>query len=312
MDSFFIALNSVIPIVILVGFGYFLKEAQYFDDSLIKKLNKLCFNFLIPVATFNNIYKTDIKHILDPYFLLYAGGTIILVIPLLMLFIPYLEKDKKKQGVLIQGIFRSNFIILGLPLSSYIAGANSAALASMLVMVIIPLFNGSAVFLLSLYGGHAVSKKQLIRNILKNRMIQASIVGVVFSFLQIRFPHSIDRPLSDIGKIGGIFPMIVLGAMLDFSKVSRNTKPLTIALLGKLIIMPALFLSIAVFIGFEQDKLVALIALYGAPTAVISVIMAQQLDCDYELAAQIVVFSTVLSCFSIFTIVFSLSFLGIL
>ncbi len=312
MTGFFIAFNAVLPIVLLVGFGYFLKEQGYFDSKLTVQLNKLCSDVLLPIVTFNNIHKTDIRQVFDVYFVLYAGFSIAVAVPALMLLISFIEKDRKKQGVLIQGIFRSNFVILGLPLSSYISGGKSSGLTAMLVMVIIPLFNALAVFILSIYGGCEVSKKKIVQDIVKNRMIQGSFLGILASVLQIQFPGCIARPLTDIGKVGGIFPMIVLGAMLDFSKISVNRKPLLTALFGKLIGMPAVFLGIAVLLGFPKDKLASLIALYGSPTAVISVAMAQQFGCDYDLAAQIVVFSTAVSCISLFLIVFCLSSFGIL
>ena len=76
--------------------------------------------------------------------------------------------------------------------------------------------------------------------------------------------------------------------------------------------MPLIFLTIAIRLGFSSQEVVALIALYGSPTAVISAVMAEQLGCDGELAAQVVIFSTVMSCITIFGIVFVLSFLKVI
>lgn len=312
MGSFFIAFNAVMPVVLLVVFGYFLKQQGYFSKATIAQLNKLCFDLLLPIVTFNNIRKTNLHEVFDLRFVLYAAGSILVAIFLLVVIVPLFEKDKKKQGVMIQGTFRSNFVMLGIPLSSYIAGENSAVLASMLIMVIIPIFNAAAVVLLSVYGGCAVNKKKLIIDVLKNHMIIASIVGIMMSLLHPPIPHFLDKSLTDIGKVGSVFPIIVLGAMLDFSKVSANFKNLLITVAGKLICMPLIFITPAVYLGFRANEIVALIALYGSPTAVISAVMAEQLGCDHELAAQVVIFSTVMSCITIFGIVFVLSFLKVI
>ena len=286
MGSFFIAFNAVIPVVLLVGFGYFLKRQGYFSKATITPLNKLCFDLLLPIVTFNNIRKINLNEVFDLRFVLYAAGSILAAIFLLVVIVPLFEKDKKKQGVIIQGIFRSNFVMLGIPLSSYIAGENSAALASMLVMVIVPIFNAAAVVIFSIYGGCTVNKKKLVSDVLRNHMVIASGLG--------------------------IFPIIVLGAMLDFSKVSANFKNLSITVAGKLIGMPLIFITLAIYLGFRTNEIVALIALYGSPTAVISAVMAEQLGCDHELAAQVVIFSTIVSCITIFGIVFVLSFLKVI
>ena len=202
--------------------------------------------------------------------------------------------------------------MLGIPLSSYIVGENSSVLASMLIMVIIPVFNAAAVVLLSIYGGYIVNKKRLIIDVLKNHMIIASVLGIIVSLLHFPVPLFLDKSLPDIAKTGSVFPIIVLGAMLDFAKVSANVRNLLITVSGKLIGMPLIFLTLAIYLGFDSDEIVALVALYGSPTAVISAVMAEQLGCDRELAAQVVIFSTVISCITIFGIVFILSFLKVI
>ena len=312
MGSFFIAFNAVIPVVLLVGFGYFLKRQGYFSKATITPLNKLCFDLLLPIVTFNNIRKINLNEVFDLRFVLYAAGSILAAIFLLVVIVPLFEKDKKKQGVIIQGIFRSNFVMLGIPLSSYIAGENSAALASMLVMVIVPIFNAAAVVIFSIHGGCTVNKKKLVSDVLRNHMVIASGLGIIMSLVHPPIPHFLDKSLTDIGKMGGVFPIIVLGAMLDFSKVSANFKNLSITVAGKLIGMPLIFITLAIYLGFRTNEIVALIALYGSPTAVISAVMAEQLGCDHELAAQVVIFSTIVSCITIFGIVFVLSFLKVI
>ena len=312
MGSFVVAFNAVMPVVLLVAFGYFLKQQRYFNKTTIAQLNKLCFDLLLPIVTFDNIRRTNLNEVFDLRFVLYAAGSIFIAIFLLVILVPLFETDRKKQGVIIQGTFRSNFVMLGIPLSSYIAGENSVVLASMLIMVIIPVFNAAAVILLSIYGGCTVNKRRLITDVLKNHMIIASALGIIVSLLHSPIPHFLDKSLTDIGKVGSVFPIIVLGAMLDFSKLSANFKNLLITVMGKLIGMPLIFITSAVYLGFSSNEIVALVALYGSPTAVISAVMAEQLGCDHELAAQVVVFSTVISCITIFGIVFVLSFLKII
>lgn len=312
MGSFFVAFNAVMPVVFLIGFGYFLKQKRYLSKTSIGELNKVCFDLLLPIVTFNNIRKTNVHDVFDIHFVVYAAGSILAAIAILIFIVPFFEKDRKTQGVMIQGIFRSNFVMLGIPLSLYIAGERSAVLASMLIMVIIPIFNGSAVILLSIYGGCTVQKKKLIIDVCKNHMIIASVLGILASLIHLSPPPFLDRALLDIGKAGSVFPIIVLGAMLDFSKISANFRNLLITVAGKLIGMPLIFITLAVYLGFESHDIVALLALYGSPTAVISAVMAEQLGCNHELAAQVVIFSTVISCATIFGIVFVLSLFAII
>ena len=95
MGSFFIAFNAGIPVVLLVGFGYFLKRQGYFSKATITPLNKLCFDLLLPIVTFNNIRKINLNEVFDLRFVLYVAGSILAAIFLLVVIVPLFEKDKK-------------------------------------------------------------------------------------------------------------------------------------------------------------------------------------------------------------------------
>lgn len=80
MGSFVVAFNAVMPVVLLVGFGYLLKQQSYFSKTTIAQLNKLCFDLLLPLVTFNNIRRTNVNEVFDLRFVLYAAGSILVAI----------------------------------------------------------------------------------------------------------------------------------------------------------------------------------------------------------------------------------------
>ena len=322
MDSFQIAFNAIVPITLIVIMGYLLKKYKHLDKHTITNMNSLCFKFYLPILTFSNIIHTNVKEIIDSKLLIYAMISIVLIITISIFIVPFFEKHgidyslsggRKKQGSMIQGIYRSNFVILGIPLTSHIAGEKASATAAILIMVVIPLYNFFAVVILSIYGGqNNIKLKEISLQVIKNPMIIASLSGILISVTGINFPIFIDKAVVDLSKLGGVLPMFLLGADLDFSSVSSNTKDLIVTLSAKLLIVPLIFLSLAILLGFSPEKIVALIAMYCAPIAVSSAIMAQQMGCDSELSTQLVVFSTVISCFTIFMWVFSLSLLKLI
>ena len=50
---------------------------------------------------------------------------------------PLFEKDNAKRGVLIQGMFRANFVIFGLPVAQALCGNGAVGIASVLVAMVI-------------------------------------------------------------------------------------------------------------------------------------------------------------------------------
>lgn len=312
MDSFNISFNAIAPITLIVIMGYLLKKYKFLDKHTIKNMNSLCFKFFLPILTFSNIIHTNVKEIIDANLLIYVVLSIIIIIIISIIIVPFLEKDRKKQGSMIQGIYRSNFVILGIPLTSHIAGEKASATAAILIMAVIPMYNFFAVIILSIYGGkNKINIKEIAVQVIKNPLIIASLTGILISIIDITLPVYIEKAVVDLSKLGGVLPMFLLGADLDFSSVSSNIKDLVVTISGKLFFVPLIFLNLAINLGFSSEKIVALIAVYCAPIAVSSAIMAQQMGCDSELSTQLVVFSTVASCLTIFLWVFTLSLLKV-
>lgn len=312
MDSFNISFNAIAPITLIVIMGYLLKKYKFLDKPTIRNMNSLCFKFFLPILTFSNIIHTNVKEIIDTNLLIYIVLSIIIIIIISIIIVPFFEKDRKKQGSMIQGIYRSNFVILGIPLTSHIAGEKASAIAAILIMAVIPMYNFMAVIILSIYGGKSkINIKEIAVQVIKNPLIIASLAGILISVIELKLPIYIDKAVVDLSKLGGVLPMFLLGADLDFSSISSNIKDLLVTISGKLFFVPLIFLTLAIKLGFSSEKIVALIAVYCAPIAVSSAIMAQQMGCDSELSTQLVVFSTVASCLTIFLWVFTLSLLKV-
>ena len=141
----------------------------------------------------------------------------ILVFLLLFIIIPLLEKDNRKRGVIIQGIFRSNFVIFGVPVCEALFGQNATGVASMLIAVVVPLFNFLAVICLEIYRGGNINFKKIIKGIITNPLIIASIIGLFFIYFKIKLPAPIEKTINDISKIATPLAFILLGSSFTFS-----------------------------------------------------------------------------------------------
>jgi predicted permease len=106
--------------------------------------------------------------------------------------------------------------------------------------------------------------------------------------------------------------LIALGGTFRFARIGKNLRQLVICLSGKLVIIPALVLSLAVCCGFRGAELLTLTVMYAAPVAVSSYQMAIQAEADGDLAAQIVVFSSAVAAFTLVAIIFTLRSFGLI
>ena len=83
-------------------------------------------------------------------------------------------------------------------------------------------------------------------------------------------------------------------------------RQLVLGVTGRLIVMPLIFLTIAILLGFRGEELIALMVMLAAPPAVSSFTMAQQMEGDSELAGGLVVFGSLFAVLTMFVWIFAL------
>lgn len=306
MENLILSFNIVLPIFLILSLGYILKKLKILDELTTKNMNSVNFKVFLPLLLFYNVYKTDLSVVFNPKLLIFSIISVILVFLLLFIIIPLLEKDNRKRGVIIQGIFRSNFVIFGVPVCEALFGQNATGVASMLIAVVVPLFNFLAVICLEIYRGGNINFKKIIKGIITNPLIIASIIGLFFIYFKIKLPAPIEKTINDISKIATPLAFILLGSSFTFSAFSVYIKQLSITILGKLIIVPGIVLYIAALLGFRNVELTCLLSVFASPTAVSSYTMAEQMDGDSILAGQIVVLTSIISIITVFLWIFIL------
>lgn len=77
----------------------------------------------------------------DPGLVAFSVGAMIFTFTAGYFAVFALTKENSRRGVMLQGFFRSNFAILGVPLAGYICGKDAQAVASLMVAIIVPTFN---------------------------------------------------------------------------------------------------------------------------------------------------------------------------
>lgn len=312
MDNLILSFNVVLPLFLCIMLGYFLRRIHMVDTPSLNTMNKLCFKVFLPIYLFNNIATTNLAAAFNGKLLATAYLGVLLQFVLLMLLIPRLEKENPRRGVLIQAMFRSNFALFGLPLALSLCGTENVGPTSILVGLTVPLFNILAVVSLESFRGGKPSIKKMAKGIATNPLIIASLLGIVFNLLEITLPGAVQKPVNDLGGVATPLSLVALGGSFTVAKVKEYKKQLTIGVLGRLVFSPLLMVSAGIILGFRNELLIPLLIMSGAPTAVSSFPMAQQMDGDGELAAGLVVFTSALAILSMFVWIFVLKQIGMI
>ena len=310
MESFFVALNTVMPFLIYIAFGYGVRRSGLVDEAFMKKLNKLIFRAFFPIMMFNNFYKMDSGISFNPTLIAAAVLSLFLLILLLLLVVPRMVKGNPQRGVIIQAIYRSNFVLFGIPLATHLFGDAGTLTASMLVAIVVPLYNVTAVIILELFHTKKIAPLTLVRNVFTNPLILGSVVGLFFYLLKIKLPSPLEETVTQFASLTTPLALFVLGGTMHFSEIHTNLKYVVPSMLAKLVFVPGIILVVATILGFTNVERFVYFEMFAAPVATASYAMAQNMGGDGELAAQFVVLSTVASVVTLFFWIFFMNSIG--
>ncbi len=313
LESFLVAFNAVAPFLILLGIGFAAVRLKWADRPFMDRLNALNYKLFFPFLMFNNVYSAKPENMPSVKLMVTGVLSVSLLVVLLVILVPKLVRENPRRGVIIQGIFRSNFIIYGIPLTTYVFGTEKSSICGMMIMIMVSLFNVAAVIVLEMFReGGTVRPKQLLLGIVKNPLLQGCLAGLVFYLLQIRLPSFIASPVSSLAGLATTLALVVLGANLKFDELKKNSRTISIVLAVRLVILPVVMLVFAYMIGLRGVELFLILMIFGTPVATSSYPMAQNMGGDGQLAGQLVFVSTVASLATIFVFIFTLSRLGLL
>ena len=327
MDSFLFALNAILPIVITVSIGYVLKRIGFLNEGFSKMANKLVFRVLLPIMLFLNVYKIESIADMDFGYILYVLAALLFIFAFSIPLVLSVSKRAGARGALLQAVFRSNYALIGIPLAQSLAGETGVAVATLLSAVTIPLLNILAVVSLSVFreGGEKPSIKKILMEIVKNPLIIGVVAGVAVLGVRALFVQwSVDFRLSEVTAVYSVMnqlssmatplALMVLGAQFEFSAVRSLRREIIFGTAMRCAIVPLIGIGGAFLFfrnQFNAAHFGAFIAMFATPVAVSSVPMAQEMDGDAILAGQLVVWSTLVSAFSVFVASFLLRWAGV-
>ena len=268
----------------------------------------LFLTILLPVLLFYNVATANIFEVFNLKLIIYVCLCACILCGVLFLIVPLFIKDKKRRGVMIQGTFRSNFLLFGVPLGLSIGGNEGAVLAAVVASFYVPVINMLSVISLYVFSeSENKSIKSALLGIVKNPLIIGGVSGLIFSLIRnsigFEIPTMIDTTLFNIKSAATPIAFMILGGDLKFKNMLRNIKVSSLSVLGKVVLIPAIMLTVSALLGFDKLEMAILIAVFATPNAVSSYAMARNYEADYELAGEIITLGTMLSIFTMFVFI---------
>lgn len=303
MDNFIFSLNVTIPIFLVILLGYILRKIGLINENFVSTANKYVFKCALPVMLFQDIAFTDTLRSAKGSFVLFCALVTIAMFLLVWLCSYIFLKDKSLVGAFAQAGARGSAAILGVAFVENISG--SAGMAPLMIVSAVPFFNILSVIILTFSAdlnksagekkSHGAVIKKSLFNIVTNPIIIGILLGIPFALLNVKFPAIATRTMDYVARTATPVALIAIGGGFDKQEATRRVKPAIWASLIKLVILPAVFLPLAVLFHFASSEMVAILIMLASPTTVSCYIMAVNMENDGPLTSNVILLTTIFS-----------------
>jgi predicted permease len=288
-------LNITAPVFAMLFLGILLKRIDWIDDNFIHTASTLVFNVTMPTLLFLGILHADLHSALQPSLLIYfaiatlvgfaiAWGWAIWRCPL------------EDRGIYTQGAFRGNNGVIGLALAASMYGDYGISLGAILAGLVILLYNTLSSIVLAVYSPVIKSDPwSIFKSVLSNPLIISVMAAVPFAWFQIGLPNWLETSGGYLAKMTLPLALICIGGTLSLAALRKSGEMALSASLVKMIGLPVLATLGAWLCGFRGPELGILFLYFASPTAAASFVMARQANGNHELAAAIIVITTLMA-----------------
>ena len=304
LENILFSMNSTMPLFFVMVLGYILHRTGFLSDAFVAGANKFVFYAALPVQLFRDLGKNDIRASFDGSYVLFCFAVTLVCILVIWALAKIFLKGTGLVGEFVQVCYRSSAAILGSAFLQSIYG--DASMSGLMILGSVPLYNVMAVVILMLEAPGAVQNgsmaeklRKSAKGIVTNPILIGIAAGFAWSLLRLPMPAMLDKTLSNVASLTSPLALLAIGAGFKGRKALGYLKPTAVATAVKLMVLPALFLPLAVHFGFTDEKLVALLVMLGSITTPACYVMAKQMGHEGVLTGSVCVTTTLFSAFSL-------------
>ena len=302
--------SAILPVFFVIFIGVLLNKLGFFSQKTKDEIVKLVFYVGTPCLIFKNTSSADFHAIFDARFI---GFTLALIAALIVLSIAlcFFIKDPRKKASVVQTAYRSNFAIAGMPIAMNLMNEDGVALTAITLSFVVLFYNVTAVTLLSYYCGKSKSPKSVALGIVKNPLIIATFLGLIFSVFAIPLPKAVVSTVGYLGDIASSMGLLTIGATITLSGFKNDRGLILYSVFLRNVFAPLFILVTAYLFGVRGDNLLVLAVMSSTPAAVNCFAMSKQMGADAEISAYGVSLTSIASIVSVFLAVYLMKALGL-
>ncbi len=281
---------ALIPLTILIGLGVALKRTGFLPDAFWPGLDRLNYWVLFPSLIFVSLATGGESLVGGERVALatWAGLAVVSILTLLVRTV--VSKNGPAFTSVFQGAIRFNSYVAFLVVPVLYPGSDG--LVALLVGLTVPVVNVLCVTVLARFGeGAALQWRTLLRSILSNPLILASLLGIFASLLNLQL-GPFESALRVLGEAALAAGLLSVGATLKFRQMGTGLREIVASMVLKFVALPLVTAGVAIALELPTSVLAPLILFQSMPTASASYVLARAMRGDEQLMASILAVHT--------------------
>lgn len=312
MDTLLRITEVVLPLILIIFFGFFLSRKNLISDSFAQEGSKSVFNIFLPISMFTSIYRTSGDETINFNLIIFIFIFLFIAVFISLSIFKKLKFDNEEIVILLLTIFRCNILLFGLPLSQNYYGESEVNLITMYIGTIATFANIGAIVVCETLTSKKFDFNKLFKSIITNRILIAIFSAVVLKNLKISLPNSLLKSMKDLGGIATPLGLLCIGAMIDFKKDKHENEIIYTGIVARSLILPIIGVTVASMLGIREKELFVSMLIFAAPAAVSNHAMSVIYTSKGKTGGKLVMYSTVFNSLTIFIFLYILTMLGYL
>lgn len=253
-------LDVILPVFLVIGFGYFAVWRGWFPDTGVDGLMKFTQNYAIPCLLFRAISTLDLSAQFDPELLIsfYAGATVGFTAG--TLGARYIFRRNWSDSVAIGFVcLFSNAVLLGLPITERAYGTDALSANYAIVAVHAPFCYMLGVAAMEIARADnrnpAILLGKILRSMFRNALVIGIALGLAVNLSGLPLPGVLVDAV-DLMVVAALpAALFGLGGVLYRYKPEGDSKTIAMVCVISLILHPAITLSLATLFQLDRDAL---------------------------------------------------------
>lgn len=271
-------LNALVPVAIVVLFGYFAGRTKVVSPDGAKCLSTVVVNFALPCALFVSIFNFSPSQFENiPYVLTLLVGIALPFFVALFLAVVVWKKPAGEAALFGSNSGFPDMAYFGLPVILTVLG-NQGMLPIIVGNIITSIIIIPVVMAMLNKGQTSESSSGLsiiLLNTIKQPVVWAPLLGLCLVLIGVKLPVLATDSLKLLGGVSGGLALFTLGILLSFLTPRVDSQVLVVVVLKNLI-MPALVLLLALFFKLDPTLAKGAVIITACPAATMGAMLSSQ------------------------------------